>query len=110
MSFEPTFEYCQGCELYKPGDGKSSISRCLVEDGHEPPEYCPMLEKHGSCPKCKADITEGYLSKNTIIPNDTFDCPVCGALLMYCILCEMDEDLQTFGEEYLAVFLDSEMM
>lgn len=118
MSFEPSFEHCQGCELYKSGDGKSSISRCLVEDGHEPPEYCPMasenkhsyLKRNELCPKCKAEITEDYLSKNTIMPDDTFDCPVCGALLTYCVLCKMGEGLQTFGEEYLAVFLDSEMI
>ena len=47
MSFEPDFPECKECELYRPGDGKTTISRCLVEEGHEPPEFCPMDNLEG---------------------------------------------------------------
>lgn len=42
MSFEPIYLECLDCELYRSGDGKSMISRCLVEEGHEPPKGCPI--------------------------------------------------------------------
>ncbi len=42
MSFEPFYKECLECDLYRVGDGKSTIARCLVEEGHEPPPNCPI--------------------------------------------------------------------
>jgi len=42
MSFEPIFDECLECNLYHCGDGKSTISGCQVEEGEEPPSFCPM--------------------------------------------------------------------
>lgn len=43
MSFEPNYPECEECELYRSGNGESTISRCLMEEGFvEPPAFCPM--------------------------------------------------------------------
>lgn len=42
MSFEPTYPECEQCLGYHQGDGDNWISRCPVEEGHEPPEWCPI--------------------------------------------------------------------
>jgi len=61
----------------------------------------PNDEKNESCPKCgKFEFTQNYLDKCGIKPEDTFDCPVCGTLLTYFILCKMEDG----EEDYLAVF------
>lgn len=60
-----------------------------------------------SCPKCgKFEFTPDYLDKCNIKPSDTFDCPVCGTLLTYFILCKIEDGT----EDYVAVFEDAEVI
>lgn len=67
------------------------------------------IAKNDTCPFCeKFKFTKEYFDKNNIKQNVTFDCPVCGSDIVYCVLCEMNGD--NFGEDYIAVYKDSELM
>ena len=66
-------------------------------------------ERNDICPICgKFKFTQEYLDKNKINVNDTFDCPVCGGQILYFVLCKMEGDV--FGEEYIAIYADAEVM
>jgi len=51
MSFEPTFDECLKCTLYRLGDGDNSISHCLADGSPIPvPDFCPMNDEQNYDP------------------------------------------------------------
>jgi len=83
MSFEPTYDECitMDCPGYILGDGKSMISRCLIDEREmEAPHYCPHGWHH-VCPTCGAEIALDVDWEDQIVfEGKTFDhyvCPMC---------------------------------
>lgn len=81
MTFEPLASECTNpitgklCPAYRIGDGKSTISRCLVEeipDQVNPPEFCPMLKDSSSSTHNLKDGLESNYERVT-----RAECPNC---------------------------------
>ena len=67
------------------------------------------IKKSNMCPFCgRFKFTEEYFNRNNIKQDVTFDCPVCGGYIVYSILCEMNGS--SFGEDYINIYKDSELM
>ena len=68
----------------------------------------PATEERKSdiCPRCeKFQFDQKYFDKNGIEAQDEFDCPVCGAMLYYFILCKAEG---RGHEEYIIIVEEEE--
>lgn len=93
MSFESFYKECLECDLYQVGDGQSTISRCSVEDGQEPPKNCPV--NHNTNERYK--LTDKVLSTIVESLDDTAGFLIKESTLRYWIEKIVNEDRDKKG-------------